>query len=103
MENKLEVLREWVLSTAKLIVNNPDNLEVESKEDEQGLLFTIKADPQDRGLLIGRKGENANKFRALLSLLGLSNECRASLLIWSPDRPKTNPDGEPMERPENSY
>ena len=88
MEGK-EVLQEWVENTVRLIATEPDQVSVEVKEDEQGVLFTVKPGKKDTGLFIGKKGQSAKAFRDLLHLIGIGQDVRASLLIWTEEGPRS--------------
>ena len=85
----IEIIREWVEKTAHLIATEPDNLEIEVKEDELGVLFTLKPGPKDRGLFIGKKGQSAKAFRDLLHLVGIGHDVKANLLVWTPEGPRS--------------
>lgn len=37
------------------IVDNPSDIQIESKDDELGTLLTLKVNHQDMGLVIGKK------------------------------------------------
>ena len=72
-------------STIKAIVSYPDKVVVERKVDEMGVLLTLKVDPQDMGLVIGRQGATAKAIRTLLRIVGAKHNARVNLKIEEPE------------------
>ena len=77
--------REFVEYVVKSLVNNPDKVEVKRDVDEMGVLITVKVDPSDMGLLIGRAGSTAKAIRTLARIIGLRNNARVNLRIVEPE------------------
>jgi uncharacterized protein len=69
----------------KEIVNNPDAVEVTRVVDELGVLLSVKVDPSDMGLLIGRSGSTAKAIRTLARIIGMRNNARVNLKIEEPE------------------
>ncbi len=80
-ENDLQFL-EYVV---KMIVNHPDDVAVERKVDEMGVLLTLKANKEDMGQIIGKEGQTAKALRVLLRVLGSKNNARVNLKIVEPE------------------
>ena len=67
------------------IVDHPDDVKVERKVDEMGVLLLLKVNPQDMGQIIGRDGNTAKAIRALLRIVGIKNNARVNLKIEKPE------------------
>jgi hypothetical protein len=76
---------EFVEFVVKAIVDNPDEVKVERKVDEMGVLLTLKLNPADMGYVIGRQGRNAHALRTLLRVVGARNNARVNLKIDEPE------------------
>ena len=77
--------KEFVEYIIKSIVNNPDAVKLDRKVDELGVLLTVKVDPKDMGLLIGRAGSTAKAVRTLARIVGMRNNARVNLKIEEPE------------------
>ncbi len=77
--------RQFVEYVIKSIVNNPDAVSVSRTVDELGVLLTVKVDPKDMGLLIGRSGTTAKAIRILARIVGMRNNARVNLRIEEPE------------------
>lgn len=77
--------RQFVEYVIKSIVNNPDAVSVNRTVDELGVLLTVKVDPKDMGLLIGRSGSTAKAIRILARIVGMRNNARVNLRIEEPE------------------
>ena len=80
-----ELDKEFVEYIVKSLVNNPDKVEISRAVDEMGVLITVKVDPSDMGLLIGRSGSTAKAIRTLARIIGLRNNARVNLRIVEPE------------------
>jgi len=80
-----ELDREFVEYVIKSIVNTPDAVKVTRTVDELGVLLTVKVDPKDMGLLIGRSGSTAKAIRILARIVGMRNNARVNLRIEEPE------------------
>src|SRR3989338_6271997 len=69
----------------KSLVDNPDDVKVDRKVDEMGVLLTLKVSPQDMGQVIGRNGNTAKAIRSLLRVVGIKNNARVNLKIEEPE------------------
>ena len=68
----------------KSIVDHPDDVKVDRKVDEMGVLLSLKVNPQDMGQVVGRQGATANAIRSLLRIVGIKNNARVNLKIEEP-------------------
>lgn len=81
MDNDLQFL-EFVV---KQIVNHPEDVVVERKVDEMGVLLTLRANKEDMGQIIGKSGQTAKALRVLLRVIGSKNNARVNLKIVEPE------------------
>jgi len=77
--------REFVEYIIKSIVTKPEAVTVNRTVDELGVLLTVKVDPEDMGLLIGRSGSTAKAIRILARIVGMRNNARVNLRIEEPE------------------
>jgi len=83
--------QEFVEFIVKGIVNHPDDVKVERKVDEMGVLLTLKVNPEDMGVVIGRAGSTARSIRTLTRIIGLKNNARVNLKIEEPEGERAKP------------
>ena len=88
-----EADKEFLEFLAKSLVDHPDDVRVERKVDEMGVLLSLKVHPLDMGQVVGRQGATAKAIRALLRIVGIKNNARVNLKIEEPE-------GGRMPRPE---
>lgn len=69
----------------KSIVDHPEEVKIERKIDEMGVLLTLRVSPQDMGQVIGRDGSTAKSIRSLLRIVGIKNNARVTLKIEEPE------------------
>lgn len=69
----------------KSIVDNPDDVKVDRKVDEMGVLLSLKVNSQDMGVVVGRQGATAKSIRSLLRIVGIKNNARVNLKIEEPE------------------
>lgn len=77
--------QEFLEFVIKSIVNHPDDVKVERKVDEMGVLLTLQVHPTDMAQIIGRKGSTAQAIRSLLKIVGTKNNARVNLKILEPE------------------
>jgi len=65
-------VKEWLLFVVKNLVNHPDRVKVEEREENGRLTLVLEVDPEDRGRIIGRQGKTANAIRTLAGASGKS-------------------------------
>ncbi len=69
----------------KSIVDNPNDVRVERRVDEMGVLLTLKVNAADMGQVVGRNGATAKAIRTLLRIVGIKANARVNLKIEEPD------------------
>ncbi len=77
--------RDFLEYIVKTLVDHPDDVKVERKVDEMGVLLSVKVNPEDMGQLIGRQGSTARAIRNLVRIIGLKNHARVNLKIEEPE------------------
>jgi uncharacterized protein len=50
-----------------------------------GVLLSLKVNPKDMGLVVGRQGSTAKAIRSLLRIVGVRNNARVNLKIEEPE------------------
>ncbi|MEK7138076.1 MAG: KH domain-containing protein [Patescibacteria group bacterium] len=81
----------------KALVDHPDDVKVERKVDEMGVLLSLRVNALDMGQVVGRQGATAKAIRSLLRIVGIKNNARVNLKIEEPEggsRPPRREGGE---------
>ncbi|HVS58477.1 MAG TPA: KH domain-containing protein [Candidatus Saccharimonadales bacterium] len=79
MNNSID--QQFVEFVVKSLVSKPDEVKVERRIDEKGVLLELTVDPEDLGRVIGKRGATAQSIRTLLRALGTKNDARYNLKI----------------------
>lgn len=69
----------------KGLVDHPDDVKIERRTDEMGVLLTLDLHKDDMGKVIGRSGNTAKAIRTLLRVVGMKNGARVNLKISEPE------------------
>ena len=77
--------RDFLEYVVKSIVDHPDDVQVDRKVDEMGVLLSLTVNPEDMGEVIGRNGNTAKSLRTLLRIVGLRQNARVNLKILEPE------------------
>lgn len=72
---------QFVEFVIKSLVTKPDEVKIERRIDEKGVLLELTVDPEDLGRVIGKRGATAQSVRTLLRALGTKNDARYNLKI----------------------
>lgn len=75
----------FVEFVVKGLVNNPDDVTTTRTVDEMGVLISVKVNPDDMGIIIGRSGQTARAIRTLVRVVGAKNNARVNLRIEEPE------------------
>src|SRR5690349_7302626 len=73
--------QQFVEYIVKSLVSKPDEVQIERRIDEKGVLLELTVDPEDLGRVIGKRGATAQSLRTLLRALGTKNDARYNLKI----------------------
>jgi len=77
--------KDFLEMVVKALVDHPDDVKVQRKVDEMGVLVTLDVHPEDMGKIIGRQGNTAKAIRTLLRVVGMKNNARVNLKISEPE------------------
>ncbi len=75
---------EFVDYVIRALVDNPDQVKIDRRVDEMGVLLTLDLAPADMGKIIGKQGATAKAIRTLLRVVGMKNNSRVNLKINEP-------------------
>lgn len=73
--------QQFIEYIVKSLVSKPDEVSIERRIDEKGVLLELTVDPEDLGRVIGKRGATAQSLRTLLRALGTKNDARYNLKI----------------------
>ncbi len=93
--------QEFLEFLVKALVDHPDDVKVDRKVDEMGVLLSLRVNPQDMGQVVGRQGATAKAIRSLLRIVGVKNNARVNLKIEEPEGSTRSP--RPAPTGESSY
>lgn len=68
----------------KALVEYPEDVKVDRKVDEMGVLLTLDINPADMGKVIGKQGNTAKAIRTILRVVGMKHNARVNLKINEP-------------------
>ena len=77
--------RNFLEYVVQSLVDNPDDVKVDRKVDEMGVLLTLKVNPANMGQVIGRNGNTAKALRTLLRVVGMKHNAQVTLKIEEPE------------------
>lgn len=77
--------QEFLEKLVKSIVDHPDDVKIDRKVDEMGVLLTLHVNVVDMGQVVGRQGVTAKAIRTLLRIIGVKNNARVNLKIEEPE------------------
>ncbi|MCI7306233.1 MULTISPECIES: RNA-binding protein [Trueperella] len=62
------------------IVDNPDDVEVTSRNTRRGELLEVRVNPEDLGRVIGRNGRTAKALRSVIGALATEGPVRVDVI-----------------------
>ncbi len=96
--------QEFLEYLVKALVDHPEEVKVERKVDEMGVLLTLRVNAADMGQVVGRQGATAKAIRSLLRIVGIKHDARVNLKIEEPEgstrgqAPPAEPASSPAEQ-----
>jgi len=66
------------------IVEDRDQLKIDSRVDDLGILLTVAVSDRDMGKLIGKNGQTIKALRTLLRIIGGNTAQRINLKVLEP-------------------
>ncbi len=76
----MEELIKYILNK---IADHPDDLKIESLQNEESVTITAKLNPDDMGKVIGKGGKTINSIRSLVKILASKNQKRFNFNVES--------------------
>ena len=77
--------QEFLEFLVKAIVDHPEDVKIDRKVDEMGVLLELHVNQGDMGQVVGRQGSTAKAIRSLLRIVGIKNNSRVNLKIVEPE------------------
>ena len=77
--------KDFLEHIVKALVDYPEDVKIDRKVDEMGVLLSLKVNPEDMGQIIGKAGSSARAIRTLVRIVGLKNHARVNLKIEEPE------------------
>ncbi len=74
-------MKELVEQIAKVLVDDPDKVEVHAIDGEQVTVLELRVAPDDLGKVIGKQGRTARSIRTILNAAGVKLKKRYTLEI----------------------
>lgn len=71
------------------LVEDRDELKVEGRIDDLGVLLTVSVSARDMGKLIGKGGQTVKALRTLIRVIGGNESQRINIKILEPDTPSS--------------
>ena len=81
----MEQDQQFLEYVVKALVDNPDDVKINRKMDQMGILLTLSVHKDDMGKVIGRSGATAKAIRTVLRVVGMKNDARVNLKIEEPE------------------
>lgn len=76
--------KDFLEYVVKALVDNPNDVKIDRRVDEMGVLLSLKVHPDDMGQIVGKEGSTARAIRSLVRIVGLKNHARVNLKIEEP-------------------
>ena len=77
--------KEFLEYLIKALVDHPEDVKIDRKVDEMGVLLSLRVNSEDMGQIIGKEGSTARAIRNLVRIIGLKNHARVNLKIEEPE------------------
>lgn len=77
--------KEFLEYVVKSLVDNPEDVKIDRRVDEMGVLLSLRVNPVNMGQVIGRNGNTAKALRTLLRVVGMKHNARVQLKIEEPE------------------
>lgn len=77
---------EFINVVLGMLVEDKDQLAIESSHDDLGILITVRVSDRDMGKLIGKSGQTIKSIRTLLRVIGGMANQRVNLKVLEPQQ-----------------
>ncbi len=74
----------FLKSVLESLIEFPEELVIDARVDDLGILFTVQVGDRDMGKLIGKSGQTVKALRTLLRVIGGNANQRVNLKILEP-------------------
>lgn len=74
-------LLEFIITS---LVSKPDAVSIEEQRQNGSVDLTLKVDPSDMGLVIGKSGQTIRSIRKLLTVRAIAENVRVNLTLAEP-------------------
>lgn len=68
------------------LVTKPDAVEINEQSQDGAVDLTLKVDPSDMGLIIGKSGQTIRAIRKLLTVRAIAENVRVNLTLSEPEQ-----------------
>ena len=82
---------EFLTFVLESLVDDRDELKVEGRIDDLGILLTVQVSERDMGKLIGKGGQTVKALRTLIRVIGGNSNQRINIKILEPDGSSLSP------------
>ncbi|WP_028611064.1 KH domain-containing protein [Paenibacillus harenae] len=76
-------MKELILVIAKALVDHPDQVQVNVKDDDRGTIYELSVHPEDIGKIIGKQGRIAKAMRTVVTSAAVKSQKRVIVDIMS--------------------
>jgi predicted RNA-binding protein YlqC (UPF0109 family) len=76
-----DILKNLILN----LVTIPDEVKIDRKIDEQGVLLSVMVNSSDMGIVIGRNGSMASAIKTVMRAVGKANKMNVRVQFLEPD------------------
>ena len=73
--------KKFLQTIIEVLVDHPESIEISEKQDELGILLSLKVAPEDMGIIIGRGGKTIDSLRTVVRVFGSKSGTRMNLRI----------------------
>lgn len=74
-------MKELLLFIAKALVDHPDEVRVEQREDDRAIILELHVAPEDMGKVIGKQGRIAKAIRTVINAASAAEKKRVVVEI----------------------
>lgn len=82
---------EFLTYVLQSIVDDRDELKIDGRIDDLGVLLTVQVSERDMGKLIGKGGQTVKALRTLIRVIGGNSSQRVNIKILEPQNSSSSP------------
>lgn len=80
-QGSAQEMRSLIIEIARALVDKPDQVKIETENENGVTIFRLSVAPEDVGKIIGKQGRTARSLRTILSAASMKTRQRFSLDI----------------------